>query len=646
MINGGVINGAPINSSQVFGDGKAWDAEQSVALLGSGSLWTAEQTVNLRLSGSGSLFTVEQIVANTVSGSLWKAEQTVKQAGVVTHTDRHGWDATLIIGGVEIARNTIHGNINITRNENSAALMNVTLINLEGIQDFAAWHGKKVLLDIETASGIDRAYTGWVDIPVIDLIAKTITLRCTDKRKEQVNEQLAGELQFIGKWSDAIFNEVDDTAAELAHRLKTTTQTVDFDQYGNYTVSDYLPKATADFTLADADIYRRTPSVQVASRGRLINQVNIEFEYRFTRLRHRSRSFEITTPTFCEYMTIQGLKWMSTGGVNSTIDGFGWTLKDDSKSFTFLPPPGWYDCGQGKFGWLPIVYEGKVVILRDEEGNAVTDANGNPYTETINSNTTDLTEGHILGTTWTAEKKFSQYVTEKINIEVNAPQSQAQYGTIAKPVRHSMNIDYDDRDYEEDKPLRLGFSGDSDLKPTDDVYTETDGDSYFDKSGSAVDYNNALITVLSMAETTIKKTHRDNHVSIQVPIWPEIDLKHTVATTAGIIQCKGKVSKITHTLNISTGFSETACTLSLSRAEGSQADETLSFPILNIPLIGEKTPVSALKFKLYEKLGSNPVLGEGVRSPDIDDESREAQIVESNYSINIGIQNNDLVVTF
>ena len=654
-LNGSALNAQPINGAEVFepftatGDGALISVEQSiqrtesgalftveqtVARIGSGSLIAIEQTIDLNLSGSGSLVDIEQSIQQSESGALFSIEQSVREAVDTSNIARFGFDVILYIGGVQIPSNQIHGAISIIRNENSAALMDFTLINLTGAIDLNQWHGKRVTLDLERASGLNRMYTGTVDLIDPQIVEKKINFSCTDRRNELINEQLASQLPFIGNWSGDIFDTPEDTAEELEHRLQTTTQTVDFDAYGNYTIADFLPKTTADFVLSDADIYRRKPTVKLASRGRLVNRVNVEFEYRYSRLRHRERTFEVVTPTFCEYMTLRGLDWFSTQDANSTVDSFSWTVKPSSESYTFLPPPGWYNCGEGKFGWLPVIYQGKVIALRDEEGNIVYDSSGYPVTTTINSSTTDLTEGHVLGITWTGSKRFVQDVAEKVNIQVSAPQSISQYGVIEKSQRNGMSIDYDAADFEANEIYE---------SPTG--FISTSGDWYLDKNGSPAEYKAALTAVVAIAETKIIKSHRDNHVTIETPIWPEVDLKHTVQTTAGAIQCKGKVSQILHQIDIGNRIASTTTRLSLSRAQGSQAAGSLSFPILNAPLIGESNP-GTLTTNLYASTSGTPVKNEGITSPAIDDESRNRQEVENDYTYDIPLRNDSLTVTF
>ena len=661
-INGSAINASPINGvgvaavtlegsgalisieqsvARVEVGGSLFTIEQTVARIGAGALITLNQSVRLRLTGAGSLFNIEQAVANIASGSLINIEQTVRPELITGRIALYGWDLALYIGGVEVPTDQIHGTVTVTRNENSSALLDVTLINRSGVQDLDQFHGKTITLDVDRASGRTRVYTGVIDIPEIDLINKLITLRCTDRRSEQINEQLGSQLPFIGSWSDAIFQDADDVAGELSQRLLTTTKTVDFDAYGNYTIANYLPKATADFTLSDSGIYRRSPTLQVASRGRLINRVNVEFEYRYTRLRHRERNFQLFGATFCDVINTPGLQFLAVDGVQSNLESFGWPVKKSSIGYTYLPEGGWYNCGYGKFLWSPIIQSGTTSIQRDDDGNAINDANGNPLTEVTNRTVTDYTQAFALDASWTAAKRFAQDVTEKINIQVNAPQSINQYGVIEQYQRNGFSFEYNSADFERE-----------DLYVAPDDFIETAGDYYLDKTGTAAHYKKALGTAIGIADTKIQKSHRDNYINIETPTWPEIDLKHTVAITAGVIQGRGKVNQISHEFDISNRDASTTVRLAFSQSQGSQAPDSLTIPILNAPLVGG---FDAGTLKMYTYLGGE--LGgvgfgqtgqrtEGIITPAIDDESRNRQEYETSYSFDTAIQDDNLVVTF
>lgn len=667
QINGSVINGEAINGPGTLetfsaeGSGVLIEISQSVELSaagdalieisqligkqGSGALIQFAQTIALHETGSGTLIEIEQTLNATASGALIQIEQKIKPTTpAFDPVAQFGWDAELYVGGVEMTQ-YVWGVITVTRSENSAALMDVTLLPPAGVQDIESYHGKRVVLNVETASGLHRLYTGIVDIPEIDILGKRITLRCTDRRTELINAQLADQLPYIGSYSDAIFEEPDDVAEELAQRLLTTPKAVDFDAYGNAHIASYFPKASPDFTLSGSVIYRRRPQVKITSRGRIVNLVNVSLETRYVRLRHREKSFVLEGPSFCDVMNTRGLAFMSVDGARSNVESSGWILKPNSIDFTYLPDAGVYNCGNGKFIWNPTVVTGGTTrVKRDENCDPILDANGNPVYERVGTVFTNYQNQFAIDCSWTAAKRWAQDITENISITVSAPQSINQFGVVEENQSSGYDIEYDSTDFEQLE----------DYQSPSGMVDGGSGDYYLDKTGSSVKYKNFIDCAVDMAITKIRKSHRDNEVTAQVFLWPELDLRHTVRCEAPQLEAQGKTTEIVHVLNIRTRAAETEFSIGLSRARGTQADGSLTIPILNASLLSN-VPNGSYTMKTFDdnsgtgfNLGndSNPVTTAGIVTPEIEAIARDRQTVSSSYSLNIGLQNDDLEVTF
>ncbi len=665
MLNKNTLNSTSVNSNgdtterlfggllvaveQIVGNiysGSMLTVEQSVGRIYSGSVLTVEQSVQFVNAFSGLMFTFTQSIQNRYSGSMFSINQKVKDAAILSNVDKFGFDCSIHVNGIEIPANKIHGIINITRSENNAALATFSIIPDSGALNLDSWRGKSVLIDIETTDGIKRLYTGTIDIPEIDMVRNTLTLRCTDSRNQQINKQFSKDnLAAIGTWSSSIFEEADDSAEELEYRLRTTTKTVDFDAYGNHTVSSYFPKSTPDFTLNAAEIYRRTPRLSLASRGRLVNKIKLEFKFRFTRLRHRERKFQLIGPTLCEALTVSGVSFLNRVETQSNIENFGWSVKKGSISFDPAPDAGRYYCQSGAIFWNPIERTGSLNQRRDENNNLITDKFGNPVLELLGTSVINHADRLALGANWTAIKRFVQDVEQTTNYTITAPQSIAQYGEIEKTQRNGHEIIFDSTDFErvEVSATPGGFKGGNNGQ-----------DYYYDKSGSTADLINAVTTATKIAITSIKKSHRDNYLEFETPIWPEIELKHTVQTTAGLIACRGKVTSIVHTIDISNRFAETAVKLGLSQSVGSATNSTLAIHPASAPLVGEISTttftMNAFKRNTSGSIttttsGQNAQLEGGLITPGIDDESRNLQSAVFNEAMSVSIADDPMAVT-
>lgn len=654
------INSYAINTDGssffITGSGQLISVEQELSIQGLGSLISVEQSLELRISSlSPALFiSVEQEIEATYSGSVISIEQKVKDNSA-DHLSKSGWNATLVIGGRQIPANQIHGDIEIDRAENDAALMNVTLIPEIGIQDVESYHGKSVTLDIEIAGGNYRAYTGVIDIPEIDIINETITLRCTDKRNEQLNNQLRSVVDTVGVYSSKIFRDPKDVAEEIEQRLTTTPHAIDFDAYGNYTVTAWQPKTVSDFTLVDSDVYRNRPAVELTSRGRITNKITLNFQYRYERFYHTTRSFnwESSTTDICNIL-LDGYSLTYKSAIMSAIDSAGWPAKG-AITFTPLHESGWYNCGGTSIGWSTRQIQGTNEAVVDEDGNQINDASGNPIYKTRITGATNWGDLYCMGATWQATTQFTQNVTENYALTIQAPQSQTQFGDVTQDLSYSFSEEAASDEWE---------NYDSFSSPAASI------NYYLDQDTSRSDSNAALDVAIRQARNTILSSHRDTRVFVDTFIFPQVDLKHTVYVNTDELKAKGKVYNIKHRLNISTGEAITTTTLVLSRAAGSASDSVLTIPpkpadniTFNTQVIylgnhfGEDptTPAAARwngmignKWKLENNNFFRTTYQEQfiVDVPAIEDAHRDAKELAQTGSYNVEIPNDTLTITF
>lgn len=638
---------------EASGEGALVEFEQSVGIRGEGELISIEQDVALRITGGGQLISFEQVVATFGDGNLIAIEQSVK-SGIPDHVTRTGWDVTLVVGGETIPRGQIHDMVNIVRTEAGAALMDVTIIPPRGVQDVESYAGKAVTVDLETPQGIVRVYTGLVDIPDVDIIGRKITLHCTDRRSELINSQLATVVSSIGSYSTVIFGTPKDTFEELNNRLTTIPKTVDFDAYGNYNIVNLRAKASPDFTLVDNKVYYRDPRVEYTSRGRITNKITIGFQYRFNRLWHMERLWSWTSPianNICLALQ-RGYNFAQRSMIKAAVEGVSWPLRGDI-SFTAIQPSGWYCGGIGFTTYSFNAGSGLTVAQVDSNGDPVLDSSGNPVMTTTGS-FTDVGGTLANGATWRGTKRWVQSFTESYTLVVQAPQSQTQYGTVEGFNNYSNEDPVDSSGWE------------NDYKAYNNPYNKVETTYFVDNAVNRSTANLAIATALNIAKTTILNSHRDTRVTIYRSLWPEIDLKHTVKIDTGVLQAQGKVYSITHSLNVGTGEAVTTVVLALSRAQGSQADSTLTIPTkpvdttmpVDSPIVlgnhyGEDPSTEAAK--LWNGRISNAIVGFTrtnypeqfiVDTPEIANEFRQERVLTGGATYSVSIPSDLLVVVF
>lgn len=599
MLNGEVLNGVVLNGSLaetpsvITGEGLLLSFEQATAISesgilllfeqntgsqsGSGLLLSIEQDVIISSVGGGLLLSFDQNVTGSASGIILLFEQRViEPPGPVngTHLGRAGWDAVIILDGVEILPEFIHGAIRIERTEGGASICNFTLVYKPGAgaQTVETLAGKPVTIDFQTVDGTFRVYTGVVDIPEIDLIQKKIKINCTDRRLELINAQLGAVVPTIGYYSSIIFPTPKDVAEELAQRLTTIPYSVDFDAFGVYTLTPKRAKLTADYVLTGNDVYDREPTVNYTSRDRIVNKINIKFDYRYPRLHHMQRRFFWESPihnNIC-LMLLEGYTLAQRSMIQAAVYGSNWILRGDI-TWTPIHNAGWF-CG---VGWATTVFTGKTVgYKKDMEGEFILDSSGNKIADVQITGGTDYAPVFADGAQWDATTRWAQTITETYSLLVEAPQSIALYGEVLNDTAYSSEDNTDTANWEDyktfDNPFNIGG-----LQTTYHV----------DAVEGRGALNGAIVTALNIAKTTILNSHRDTRVSVNRFLWPEIDLKHTVLIDTAILKARGKVVSIIHDIDNGTTEAVTTIVLALSRSIGSQADSSFIVPAVPVDTV-------------------------------------------------------------
>lgn len=672
------VNSAPVNdkaSAPALGDfegGLVIEFEQAVKnYSAAATVIEIEQTVDFKGTAEGEVIAFEQAVKGFADSQVViEFEQTVKSLSDVGTCFVSDWDLLLTINGAVIPKNQIIGRMEVLRSESDAALLTFELRPPVGIQDPCEYQGKRVTLDVIQGTETTRIYTGIVDYPTYSLVGETVQYRCTDKRRELINSQLKTAVKSIGYYTKSIFGEPVDTADELDKRLTTVPLSVDFDAYGNYTVTNIAPKSTADYVISSSDVFRRNPRVEIASRARLVNKFTFNMEYRYSRLHARSATFFWQHPAkdnICLFLEDR-YSLTSKEMVRSAAQSAGWPLVGDI-DFEEVWPGGWYNCGENLVGWSPIITSGgNMVQETDNNGDPITGPTGSPNYRLQGRSVQNTGSLFCLGAFWKAGKRWAQTKSEIYTATVEAPQSISKFGIIEQERNYGVESEYDDDEFENIGQWDERFGK---LEP----YKTTISEGYYiDYSDNRGEFNESFLTAVNIGKTTILRSHRDNRIIVEVPLSPEYDLKHTIEVATNKVDGRGKVSQIRHVFDISNKEAYSEVELSLSRAPGSASNTPISIPgVPNIPTSTIGTVFLGNFFGLDPNLYNsenwtgmigNKIAGEYlgggvtntyvttfpeafvVRTPDIPDNLRENIAGNSSINYTVSIPNDPFEIAF
>jgi hypothetical protein len=565
----------------------------TVGISFSGVIATFYQTVDLASNFSGVIATFNQDVISEFSGVIATFSQRV-EAGDSAFFTRWGYDIELIFPGQVINTSNLHaangltGQMQLQVTESQSRLLTFTIIPPEGVQDLEQYVNKPVTLNVKTSSGVFTVFVGYVDLPKYDILSRKLTLECTDRRNNRIIQLPAGVVENIGTYSEDIFGQAKDKSEELEKRLETVPSSFDFDNAGNYGLTPWAVQ-TPHFTLGNSagEVYFRKPEVIKSNRTKTVNTYDLTVTYTYQRLHQQACTF--TWPgydSFCSDYWNQGKPSFPTKqAILSAAKGSNWKIiTRPSINYVNLWPAQGFTCG-GNIVWQPNRVENEYAArlrfdgyLKDSLGNFVTvngvlqkvytqvvDVNGQPIIDIVKQTITDTSSDLCRGASWTSAIRFSQNITESYYIRMASDQSVLENGEVLGEYK----VDLDD-------PF------DTDSWENGDQITYTSSNFYINKKPQYSKLNSALRTVLNKTRTDILRLHRDVTVKFSRPIWPQIDLKHTVeidvsAQVPGWTQglhAIGKVGSFTHTFNFSDHSPPvTAVDLYLSRAMYTGTDD-------------------------------------------------------------------------
>lgn len=599
MINGGLINGFPINSSS--GDYTEYDSivfiYQSIvpleydvtlpieiAVVGTDydSFFGISQAIYQEYS---SLLDIEQsivgytdyesflYIAQSIYGD-YSTSLTVQQIvyDLAALSLGSEWSASVSVDGIDVTEN-LTGSIDIDMEEESSAIATVVIEPATGVINPKDWVNSCVVVFYNSKeNGVITStipiFNGVVDIPEYAITENLLSLSCTDNLQRIFEGRSRQEIAAVtgGWWSKYVFNEDADSWDYAQDRMSTIPASLDLDINRQPVKTLWQAKTVPDFTYTEDTIDDGILRVGVAGARDLINKVLLKVEYRYERLLQRSIDYDF-------YLDINDLLLGATGPgpeqIVQAMNGTGWSIVDPPV-FLGIHEPGNYP------NPLPGT-TGQVAFLSDC-----------PRYSSVGK------------AAFTLSKRWTQTVTETWNVTILCQASIDAVGELLSENSIGMSLSdetlkrADTWTEEQSKVVRMSLfsagpppnpycstwvdsydlvfsSYAQPVYPTMQSFAET-GDKYYDLDDGEEDgrdeFNNTLQTVVNMYSTELLNSHRQGNALFTTELNPLITRSHTVQVTTGRVQVKGKVRRIRHTMDIDSGEATTEVTLAVSQAFG------------------------------------------------------------------------------
>lgn len=471
--------------------------------------------------------------------------------------------AVVLLGGVDVSA-AVTGALQVDREESAAAVAEFTVLPATGPIDLVHWIGAAVRIDVSiNADPPQTIFTGTVSDPEYDAVTRTTTFRCTDALQPKLDSLPDAVVDAVagGYFSPAVFASDATGSARAQDRLSTIPEALDLSPLGALRRTPWAAKATPDYTFTPDSIIDQSLRVEPGPWRELTNRIELTFELRYTRHRHRARSYRWTGPAMEEWI-IDHTSLPTPDMIRRAAEENAWRLTYEY--FTGLPVT--VNPMTGQLGSQ--IINGIVWINDGKTNTDVLSANLSAYT------------------------RWDETVTETYAYTVQAPASVARFGPIAQTDYVSLSAEDDGRDWTAAPPPTSGplgsgsapglGGGDLGVRFPDlaDAGTAPNGDRYIDTLDQAA-ADAAVITALARAQTTIMAAHRANTVELSTPLLPGIDLIHTVAVDTDHVLAQGKVRQVVHRID-SQGEATTTVRIAVSQAS---ADAVAASPLAAPPRI-------------------------------------------------------------
>lgn len=470
----------------------------------------------------------------------WGLALAVHDVAAMVASRAYAWSVAVTVGGVDWSAR-LTGPVRIDAEAGAQALASFVVRLPAGAFDPAAWTRAEVRIDyLWQGTARIAMFSGWVDTIELDDARKTLSVRCVDRRQAlllaatqaQIAAWLPGSL-----WSPGWFDEDADNLRHAEDRLSTLQADWDVDAHGTPRLSNWAAKAGPDWTitLPEAD----SVAWEFTRAADLIHRVDIDFRYRFTRLRQREARLEYEFDLVD--MVTDRIAMPTSNLVEEAIADAGWDVLDaplykrPPEWFQLPPDPAYYIC---------------------DSVNGVLEASAR------------------LG------KRFGQSVEESYALTLAVAES----GIDERQTRRlsgAMEAAFDLRAWEDDPAAApvLAMPG---------LAVETAQDATSDPTYGRAGLDTALRCGLAMAARILADSHRQNEVTCNVPLNPFLSRADTIRLNLTSREAVGKVRRLVHDLDIEGGRATTTVTLALSRAHltrpaASSAHTPPSYPAIPAP---------------------------------------------------------------
>lgn len=495
------------------------------------------------------------------------------------------WRVLVQVAGVDVT-SRLTGEVSIDRERGAAGIATFTLQLISGAVIPMAWVGRPVTIDfISTALGLtteSRRYAGRIVTNEWDPLMRLMVCHCGDQLQQRIEQMSVLDIEGMipSFWSSDVYEDPEgrsrwDYAQE---RLASVQVSLDSSPYDDLRLTSWYAGGY-DFEFGPGSTVYQSVKFSYADLTSLTNKVEIEANYRFSRLRQLNTYYYWKHPEtgsvggtsgFCLWRS-QSSELPDIAMIKDAASGAGLSIVKTPAYFR-LPPSAADPCGNG-VSWR------------------------NSYPDLL------------LGVGFDGGMRWTQAVTEKYTMTVVAEQSIAQAGEVI--ARESLSIEYTTDFGEKWEGKAFGIDAPRDFIPSNNPLIP--GGTLLPIDGGISGHRDerdegqrqtAFRCLLNQAKTTVILAHTATQVSWDVPtsMVMEVDLIHTLYLNDQGVKAGARCSRVYDRFDLGTGSALTTLTVSVMRGGGAVSDP-LNPPAFSVEAQPEPVPPSPISLSLPTQLG-------------------------------------------
>lgn len=438
------------------------------------------------------------------------------------------WWVSVLIGGAQVAEN-LTGRMQIDREEGAAGVATFSLYYPPGASVPTDLGGDAVMVDFISETGgtttTARRYTGVAVEPRWDAVNRVMEITCSDKLQQRIEQMQIAEVDALvgGAWSPDVFEAAEGRSRfdYTTERLSTVPAALDVSADGVIRVTSWYSQAPA-FVFAEGSTLYQTVNVELAQAQSATNRVELNVDYRYSRLWERHDHYSWEHP--------------GTGGLGG-VGGFCHWRPQSSD----LPDVDMIEQATSSAG---------MKLLADAEYNRLPPSNGDPCG--TGQGWTNKYPNLVLGATWTGGRRWVQSITERYAVLMGTQVGLEGSSEVQVLSRQSVAFEIEDSRSEswESDEFDAGEPGATDL--VSDERREA-----------------AFRCTLQREAVSVIGAHRGTTVSWQVPTPMGVgcDLVHTLELRDQV-KARGKCRRIVDEYDFDAGTAITTLAIALMRGGG------------------------------------------------------------------------------